>query len=184
MARVRSSASIVVEVVVLVVLLFGMGLRYAPWWGVCGAFVLAELIGWTLRFSYIGPLFEYLTHGVTALAHAGQRSTAALKQLKGTRDRVHGELTQEAKDGLRRIEQPSEPVAPAKASRRYDIGDAEASKSTSDLNEALGGAQSTDAPEKGPQPTRLGQVQKKDDEATTSRLLKAKRRKQNRGDKD
>ena len=180
----RLALSIVVEVVVLVVLLFGMELRFAPWWGVCGAFVLAELIGWSLRFHTIGPLFDFLTHGVTAVAHAGQRSAVALEQLKGTRDRVHDKLTQEGQDELRRIEQPVEPVAPATASRRYDIGDAEASKPTSDLSEALGGAQATGAPEKGPQPTRPGQEQepKADDEATTSRLLKAKRRKQSRGD--
>ncbi|MFQ5591284.1 MAG: hypothetical protein ACE5HE_08995, partial [Phycisphaerae bacterium] len=71
--------SIAVEVVVLTVLLFGFGLAYGPWWGIVGAFVLAELVGWTIRSRYIGPLFDSLTHGVTALSHAGMRSTMSLE---------------------------------------------------------------------------------------------------------
>ena len=80
--------SIAVEIVVLVVLLFGLEIRYGTWWGILGAVLLAELIGWTIRFRYIGPFFDSLTHGVTALAHAGERSAASLDQLKPTRDRV------------------------------------------------------------------------------------------------
>ena len=45
--------SIAVEIRVLAVLLFGLDMRYG--WGVVGAIVLAELIGWTIRFPVHPP---------------------------------------------------------------------------------------------------------------------------------
>ncbi len=174
--------SMVVEIVILIVLLFGMGLRYAPWWGVGGAFVLAELIGWTMRFRYIGPLFDFLTHGVTALAQTGQRSADALEQLKGTRDRVRDELKGGNEDAMRRIEHPAEPISPETAKRRFDVGDKEASKPVTDLDEALDGATAGETPdEKRPPSTAPGREGEAEEEDTTSRLLRTKRRRRKKG---
>ena len=62
----------------IMVLLFGLGVIYTHWWGVLGVFLLAEIVGWSIRFQYIGPLLDWLTHTVTALGRTGERSTASL----------------------------------------------------------------------------------------------------------
>ena len=166
--------SIAVELVVLVVLLFGLDIRYAPWWGVLGAFVLAELIGWTIRFRYIGPLFDFMTHGVTALAQAGDRSAASLDHLKTTRDRVREDLDVDERGDLKRIAQDAEALPPTTARRRFDVGDREGAKPAADLDEALGGAKQAEPPvEKQRPPAPAGETEPED---ATSRLLRAKRR--------
>jgi hypothetical protein len=164
--------SIVVEVIILVVLFFGFGVRYASWWGVLGAIAFAELIGWTIRFRSIGPLFDWMTHTVGALAHAGERSTASLEKLKGTRDRVHDELTAE-----RQVAPPSEAPAPPaseRAKRRFDAGEPTEARATADLSEALGGAKMEDP--RTARPSTPRPPGESDDADTTSRLLKAKKR--------
>jgi hypothetical protein len=162
--------SIAVELVLLVVLLFGLDMRYAPWWGVLGAFVLAELVGWTIRFRYIGPLFDFMTHTVTALRHTGDRSAVALEQLKSTREKVREELDG---DAGKRAESEATPLPKAAARRRYDVGDRDAAKPVGDLTDALGGAKA--AP---PEPKRAKDKDEDqgEDEASTSRLLRARRR--------
>ena len=80
--------SVAVELVILIVLLFGVDVIHGTWWGILGAFVFAELVGWTMRRRYIRPLFELITHGVIATAQAGDRSAVSLEKLKTTRDRV------------------------------------------------------------------------------------------------
>ena len=166
--------SVVVEVLLLVFLLFGLELRYAPAWGVFGAFLLAEAVGWAMRFRYIGPLFEYLTHSVTALAQAGERSASSLERLKGKREDVREGL----KGGDRAsIEPPPEPIQPrARARRKFDVGDARGRELVGDLSESLGGAATSDSvmdrpAQPGDKPTDGA------DETTTSRLLRAKRKK-------
>ncbi len=168
--------SIAVEVVVLVVLLFGLDLLHAGWWGVFGAFLLAEVIGWIIRFRYMGPLFEFLTHTVTALGHTGERSSAALEQLRTTRDKVRDELGADTRTVDRASSGGVIPIPPATARRRYDVGDEEADKPLGDLKQALGGAQPD-----GPQLSGLSAKDKAgtaEDESPTSRLLRAKRRTQ------
>ncbi len=170
--------SIAVEVVLLVVLLFGVGLRFGPWWGVLGAFALAELVGWTIRFRYIGPLFDWMTHTVTALSHAGDRSAASLEKLKDTRDRVRDELAPDAGPKTRRAADDASPIPLASAKRRFDVGEEQAGKPVGDLRDALGGAKAVEPSTKPPKPERPPA----DDDAgaesqdTTSRLLKAKKR--------
>ncbi len=159
--------SIAAEIVILVVLLFGMGLRYSPWWGVLGAFVLAEVIGWTIRFRSIGPFMDWMTHSVTALAHAGDRSAVALEKLKGTRERVREELSAQAQTATR---DDREPIPVERARRRFDVGDQAATKPVGDLAESLGGAKAEDAKPKAPKSAS------EDQDDMTSRLLKAKRR--------
>ncbi len=174
--------SIVVELVVLVVLLFGADLRFAPWWGVLGAFILAELIGWAIRFRYIGPLFDFMTHTVTALRHTGDRSAVALEQLKSARDKVRGKLDGDARRGGERDEEAAAPLPRVVARRRYDVGDRQAAKPTGDLQEALGGARpAAPGPKDAGKPTE--ETGKKDEEeAPTSRLLRARQRAKRRSD--
>lgn len=169
--------SIAFEVVILVVLLFGLGLRYSPWWGVLGAFVLAELVGWTIRFRSIGPLFEWMTHTVTALSHAGDRSAASLEKLKGTRDRVRDELAPDAGPRTQPAADEASPIPLATAKRRFDVGDEHAGKPAGDLLDALGGAKAVEPTTKPPKPARPpADAEAAGEEDVTSRLLRAKKR--------
>lgn len=164
--------SIAVEVVVLVVLLWGCDLRFG--WGILGAVLLAELVGWTIRFRSIGAIFEFLTHGVTALAQTGERSTASLQQLKGTRERVRDQMKEEKGDRLFRLDEDQGTSAPPSSKRRFDAGEPTGGAPAGDLGESLGGAKK-DAP---PPPERKpsGKDAESDTDATTSRLLRSKRR--------
>ncbi|MHC4698274.1 MAG: hypothetical protein ACYTFA_16200, partial [Planctomycetota bacterium] len=180
--------SVAVELVVLTVLLFGLGVAYGPrtttsisWWGILGAFALAELIGWTIRIRYIGPLFDFLTHGVTALSHAGDRSAASLDQLKSTREQVRDELSPGEDEGLKRIAQEPGPMPTAAPGARYDVGDEQAAEPIGDLHEALGGAKAAEPPiEKRRPPAPAGKPGEEDQEETTSRLLREKKRRAKR----
>lgn len=166
--------SIVVEVVLLIVLLVGCDVRHSGWWGILGAFVFAEVVGWTLRASYIRPLFDYLTHGVTALAQAGERSAVALDKLKSTRDKVRegkrggdeeSTGTRDADDG-----------AAARATRRFDAEQRSAPDTGGSLEESLGAASKRDGDTGGPPRRPPAGTSPPTDEETTSRLLRAKRR--------
>jgi uncharacterized membrane protein/Mg-chelatase subunit ChlD len=168
--------SIAVEVVLLVVLLFGMGLRYSPWWGVLGAFALAELVGWTIRFRSIGPLFEWMTGTVTALAHAGDRSAASLEKLKDTRERVRDEFATEKGDRGKRVADETSPIPLAQAKRRFDAGDEQAVRPVGDLRDALGGAKAAEPPAKPSKPARPPADTDAGEDDVTSRLLRAKKR--------
>ena len=168
--------SIAVEAVLLVVLLFGMGLRYSPWWGVLGAFALAELVGWTIRFRSIGPLFEWMTDTVTALAHAGDRSAASLEKLKDTRERVRDELAPDSHERGKRVADEASPIPLAQAKRRFDAGDEQAGRPAGDLRDALGGAKAAEPPAKPTKPTRPPADTDAGEENVTSRLLRAKKR--------
>jgi len=162
--------SIVVEVLLLVVLLFGFGIRYSPWWGILGAFLFAELVGWTIRFRYIGPMLDWLTHTAAALAQTGERSTVALDKLKGVRDRAREELTSQPEELVRPVEQPLTSRDVAK--RRFDAKE-QKTKPSGDLAESLGGAKPTDSVTPAQRPPQAPQGEA---ESPTSRLLRAKKR--------
>ncbi|UCE58470.1 MAG: VWA domain-containing protein [Phycisphaerales bacterium] len=167
--------SVAVEIVVLFVLLYGIGIAYGPWWGILGAFALAELIGWTIRFRFIGPLFDFMTHSVTALSRTGERSAASLDQLKTTREQVRDELSSAKEEGLKRIDQEPGPIPLASARRRFDTG-GHSAEPAGDLDQALDGAKVTEPPpdKRRPPPP----VSKEDQEETTSRLLRKKRKRE------
>jgi uncharacterized membrane protein/Mg-chelatase subunit ChlD len=177
--------SIVVEVVILVVMLFGVDLRYATWWGVLGAFALAELVGWTIRFRYIGPMFEFMTHTVTALAQVGDRSAVALERLKGVHRKVRGGLADKGEGQAESQAEEPVPLSRAVAGRRFDRAETQAGKPAADLGKALGGAEAAqpDAQKtRLPTPGREGEGT--DDQTTTGRLLRAKRRAKRDKDKE
>ena len=174
--------SIAVEAVVLVVLLFGFDLRYAPWWGVGGALVLAELVGWSIRFRYIGPMFEFFTHGVTALAQAGERSEASLEKLRTKREQVKEELAAPSRRAGRSIAEEVEPASPATTKRRFDAGGEGRAEPAGDLGETLGGAKAAQS-DKPNEPAPSSDAADEGGEGATSRLLRAKRRAREERDK-
>ena len=57
-------------------------------WIVPLALILAEIVGWSIRYRDIIPTIQFFTGGVAALARVGQRSTASLEQLKDVREKV------------------------------------------------------------------------------------------------
>jgi hypothetical protein len=167
--------SIFVEGVVVVFMLWGLDLIYSSLLGVAGALILAELIGWSIRWRSIGPAIDALTHTVTALAPAGDRSGAALERLRSTRQRVRQEKTgkREAASGA---DQPEVPAPDARA--RFDVGGKQAQVPVSDLHEQLGGAKTEPGFVEKRRPPATAKTQEADQEGpdVTSRLLKAKRR--------
>jgi len=162
--------SIAVEAVVLFVLLYGLDLRYG--WGILGAILLAELIGWTIRFRSIGSIFDFLTHGVTALAHTGERSAASLQQLKGTRERLREGMEEDQGDRLFRLDTQEQTPRKTAARPRFDAGEPAPEAPPADLGKALGGATTEPPPARKAPPD---QGPKEETEATTSRLLRKKR---------
>lgn len=168
--------SIAVELLIIVVMLFGMDMIYAGPMGIVGTLLLAELVGWTLRWRYIRPLFEFLTHREAALSHAGERSTAALRQLKGTSERTREEIKEKG-ERLQRIPQGEigQVSSPASAKRKFDVGEKEGARPVGDIGEALGGAKAGEQYVEKRRKPGGGEADQPQEDAT-SRLLEAKRR--------
>lgn len=168
--------SIAVEVVVLVVMLFGVGTADGGLLAILGTILLAEVIGWTIRFRYIRPMFEFLTHPVTALAGAGDRSSASLGQLKHARERVREEATTRLPPDARRVAADDGEQSRRQSKVKFDIGPQAANEQAGDLADALGGAKAGDTykEKRRAAPDTEGSPGK--DEATTSRLLRARRK--------
>ncbi|NOT01363.1 MAG: VWA domain-containing protein [Phycisphaerales bacterium] len=170
--------SLFVEVLILAVLLFGMDVIHTHWWGVLGVILLAELVGWTIRFRSIQPCLEWLTHTAAVLSRTGDRSAAALAQLRTVKDRVREEresasVTGGGASGAESTRRPT--AATVDPRRRYDTGDTGDRPPEIGLDEALGGATESaiEAPKR---PTSATDAGVGESEATTSRLLRAKRR--------
>ncbi|HUU82032.1 MAG TPA: VWA domain-containing protein [Phycisphaerae bacterium] len=165
--------SIFVEAVVIVFMLWGLDLIHSSLLGVIGVLVLAELIGWAIRWRSIGPAIDGLTHTVNALTLAGARSEASLEQLKTTRDRVRDEQTGK-RDAAPAGERADMPAPDAQA--RFDVGEKQAQAPVGDLHERLGGAKAEPGfveKRRPPAPAKAGEEEGPD---VTSRLLEAKRR--------
>ncbi|HSW45246.1 MAG TPA: glutamine amidotransferase, partial [Phycisphaerae bacterium] len=175
--------SVYVEVAVFVVACAALQTARAPAWAYLGALLLAEVVGWSIRYRSIMPTIQFFTSGAVILARVGQRSRASLEQLKDVSEKVREDLdsrraTQKEADTI-----PLEPAADRR--RRFDVGDEAAAQPAKDLAETLGEAaaraderlQQPDAERKPGQPP-AGQPQD-----LTSRLLKAKKRVQDELDK-
>ncbi len=168
--------SICVELVLLAFLLFGVGTAYSkePFWGVLGSILLAELVGWSIRFRSIGALLDFLTHNVTALGRAGQRSTVAMEQLKGKRDKVREGMAGAAEEPATEVAPPPDPTV---ARRRFDIDEKKAAEPVGDIQAELGGAKTEpDYVEKRRTPAPAQSGDKEDKADVTARLLEARRR--------
>lgn len=173
--------SLYVEAAVLVVGCAVMHTAGAGLLGYVGVLVLAELIGWTIRYQYIVPAVRYFTSTVAALSRAGHRSAESLSQLKDVRDRVREGLQEREDDEQKkRRDQGAIPLDPiADRSARFDVGDEAAKEEAGDLTAALGGATVTDETLGGKARRGRDKDQAEQDKAEiTSRLLKAKRRAQ------
>ncbi len=171
--------SIAVELVLLAVLLFGLDIIHTTVWGVTGAILLAELVGWTIRFRYIRPMFEFFTHRATVLADSGERTAAVLTQLKGKREEVREEQT--AATDVRRIAREAEETPKGQAKVKFDVGEKAGAAPAGDIHDALGGAKGEVRradQEKQAKEAAAAAKKKKDEEETTSKLLEARRRRQ------
>ena len=136
--------------------------------GVLGVLMLAEIVGWTIRYQHIGPLFDWLTHTVTALGRAGERSTASLERLKSARDRLRESETGSQSKG---------DVRPVDRKTRFDAGEPSRTVQSRPISESLGGAESgLQKPSHDAAGTSDQETESKGD--MTSRLLRAKRRAQ------
>jgi hypothetical protein len=169
--------SVLIEVLFVVVVLFGCQWIYSG--GLKGVFValgvvlLAELLGWLIRWRSIRPAIAYVTSSVTALAGAGQGSARSLEQLKGTRDRVRDERTGagEAGPALRPIKGPQAAID-ADRRQRFDVGEAQAARPAGDLRAELGAAPAAAPAGEAP----AGEAEQTEAADTTGRLLQARRR--------
>jgi len=162
------AVSVVVELILAVVLLFGFGAAYGPWWHKLSTLIFVEVVGWAIRFRYIPVLFAYLTHGVTVLSKTGERSAVSLERLKSARERLRGERLRPDAD------EPGGAIPGDPAARRFTLSDdAGVSDAADDLQEALGGPPVGEGPGEVRRPPRRGP---RDQEETMSRLLRAKKR--------
>lgn len=165
--------SIYVELAVLAVMFGVLHAARASAWSYVGALVLAEVVGWSVRWRYIVPTIEFFTWSVTALARAGQRSAQSLSHLKGVREKVREDLRTEAEPPPEPRGIPLEPAADP--TRRFEVDEETAARPAGDLTEALGGAVAVEQDESIKPARRPGRKPAGTDEVT-SRLLKAKRR--------
>jgi hypothetical protein len=143
-----------VEVAVFVMALAAMWRPGASLMVIFYALILAELVGWAVRWQSIGPALAWLTAGVRGLSRASERSAGALSRLKGVRERVREDMAETAKPAEQTpVERPRtiklEPLSDR--SRKFDVGDEQAAKPAGDLTESLGGAKTA-----GPETTSRG----------------------------
>ena len=169
-----AALSVLVEVVLDVFLLFGVGVAYTSWWGVVGVFVLGEVVGWSIRFRSFGPMVDFLTHSVTVLGSAGRRSASSLEQLRTRRDQLRDGVSPSDRDAA------SEPVGEVKVDRtqRFEAEAEQTAGPVGDIHEALGGAKAGPAAQTAKKPPAPSAAEEEEAGAddVTSRLLRAKRR--------
>jgi hypothetical protein len=168
--------SIYVEVAVFVMALAAL---YHPGWSyanIVWAMIIAECVGWAIRWRSIGPTIAFFTTGARSLSGVGQRGAKSLSRLKGVREKVREDMTQPATPADK-FEPPTsrtialDPAADSK--RKFDVGDERAAKPAADLNESLGGATPT-GPDTTGRPGQSGPA----GGSLSDRLRKAKQRAQ------
>ena len=146
--------SIYVEVAVFALACAMLYHMKAPPYAYVSALVIAELVGWAIRWRYIVPALQYFTASVTGVARAGQRSTQSLSQLKDVREKVRTDL--ETKREERRAGPTIELEPTADPKRRFDLGEAAEAEPAEELSDALGGASATDELRTKPEPGKPG----------------------------
>jgi uncharacterized membrane protein len=174
--------SVMIEVLLAVVLLFGVGFAYQGVLDVAGVLVLCEIIGWSIRYRSIRPTIEFFTHPVVALARAGDRSRVSLDQLKTKREEILGQMSQPPVEthipGRRRISPSGMSEHQANAAARFDLGEPQAGTRAGNLHAALGGAQTVGSDQAaGAKQAKVGDKDA-DEGQRTSKLFEAKRRAQ------
>ncbi len=164
--------SICIEVVIAVWIL-GAFEWYRHVWGWPLAVVLAEAVGWAIRWRSIPRVMEAVAAELRG-QRAAEAAAESVSRLKGIRERVREEMSERAAqepsapDGA-----PSDAGAPVDASARFDLGGT-GDQTVGDLDQAVGGARTHEAePPRGAAPS---EEEPTDAESTTSRLLEARRR--------
>ncbi len=174
--------SIYVELAVLIVAVAAMRAVGAAWWGYLGAIVLAEAVGWSIRYRWALPTVRFFTHSVTALAQVGQRSAGALTQLKDVQAKVRDRYESEAE---KETPEPAPRAALKRRgdrSRRFDAGEDAGTVSDGELADTLGGAVASKEELAARSATRAREKADSPHDEMTSRLLKAKKRAKSRLD--
>jgi len=169
---VRRLASIVaisigIEILIVVWLLGAAGL-WRIWWAWPVVVLVAEGIGWAVRWRSIPRVIELISSELRGLRSAEAAPESVLR-LKGVRERIREEMAERAESQAAAVD-----AAPIDTKARFDVGERKA-QPVGELDHALGGAKSVEPsrPAKGvTDQDRKGH----EDELTTSRLLEAKRR--------
>jgi hypothetical protein len=115
------------------------------------ALIVAELVGWAIRWRSIGPTLAFFTGTVRGLSRAAQRSEQSLSRLKGVREKVREDMATPAEASEPEPKTIKLEPAPTRRGRKFDVGDEQAAKPAGDLTESLGGAQQV---EPGQQPSQ------------------------------
>lgn len=162
------AVSICVELVVIVWLLGPIG-WYAHVWGWLLAVIVAEAIGWAMRWQSIPWVIESIGSELRGLRSA-EAATESVSRLKSVRERIRQELAE------RKQAQPSAPDVPLPdASTRFDLGEV-GDRVVGDLDEAVGGAKTAKSVAEPRRRTAAAKDKQEDEASMTSRLLEAKRR--------
>jgi hypothetical protein len=159
--------SVGMEALALIWVLGAAGL-WRSWWGWPLAILLAEGIGWAVRYRSIPAVIEALAAELRGLRSA-EAAAESVSRLKTVREKVREELAERAQA---QTEPPDE--MPVKATARFDLGEA-GQRHVGDLDKALGGARSAES-EPRPSGGDKGTAEGEEKEMVTSRLLQAKRR--------
>ena len=166
--------SFFVEATVFVVALGTLGSIHRPAASVLTALIIAELVGWAVRWQFIVPSLFYLTATVTGLSRAGQRGAEAMAQLKTRRDQVREKL--ESTPDSPAASPPPIPLEPAAdPGRRFEAGEA-SDGAAADLGQALGGAKAEGGKPTQARPTKPAPPKGAGTGDVASRLRQAKSR--------
>ncbi|MBN1345286.1 MAG: VWA domain-containing protein [Phycisphaerae bacterium] len=174
--------SICVEIVVLIWLL-SIGGLYRYWWGWPLAVLLAEAVGWAIRWRTIPLVIQFIESELRG-QRAAEAAAVSVSRLKGIREKVREEMAERAKADAERREASRAEVdlEPVDTSARFDLGEA-GDRDVGDLDRAVGGAK-TQAPPADRRRKPASGGKEGEDESMTSRLLKAKRRAQEERQQD
>ncbi len=159
--------SLVLEALVLIWLLGAAGL-WASGWGWCAAILIAEAIGWAVRWRSIPRVIEAVTSELRGL-RTSEAAEQSVTRLKTVREKIREELAERATT-------PASEQA-ADATTRFDAGQTDHAP-VGDLDQLMGGAGSLgSADDASTASDKAGQTTEgQQGESTTSRLLRAKRR--------
>ncbi|MCL2330693.1 MAG: hypothetical protein FWC56_05275, partial [Phycisphaerae bacterium] len=141
--------------------------------------IIAECVGWAIRWRTIGPMLAFFTVGVRSMAGIGQRGVQSLSQLKDVHEKTREEITKPA-ISREKIAMPSPKMTPLESpktqrGRKFDVGDERAAQSSGDLSSSLGGAKK-ESPGAGGRAD--GQSNASAGSSLSDRLRKAKQRAQ------
>jgi len=168
--------SVCVEIVIVVWLLGAAG-WYAHWWGWLAALLLAEAVGWAVRWRSIPRVIDAIASELRGLRSA-EAAAESVSRLKGLRERIREEMAERDER-----EAPPPDLPAVDASARFDLGEG-GDRVVGNLDQAVGGAKTAGPVAEPSRRAAAAQDKEAEDELTTSRLLEAKRRAQKEREQD